>query len=72
MKAIKYVSNVAQLSNCKSYVKGVKTTSLLTSALSSGFNYIAGPVIGAASKITAEKKVFQPDALYRELLKMAS
>jgi EAL domain-containing protein (putative c-di-GMP-specific phosphodiesterase class I) len=49
----------------KTYVEGVRTRSMFTAAVSNGFNYVSGHIIGAACRHAEDVKVFRPETLYR-------
>jgi hypothetical protein len=63
---------MARKSRIKTYVSGVRSLSLLTAAISAGFDYISGHALGAALARAADVKTFQMDESYRRFLDAAS
>ena len=55
----------ARKSRLKSYIQGIRSLSLLTAAISTGFDYIAGHALGAACPHAQDIKAFEMGESYR-------
>ena len=68
MRKMSVFSQRAHKAQLKTYIEGVRSLSLFTAAMTSGYDYIAGYAISGVVESTEEIRAFQLDSLYMSML----